>query len=246
MKPVIGISSNYVYTATTTTTTFTHGLMPSHTLGDSYVTAIERAGGIPLIIPNFTDAKEMLDLVHKIDGLLVSGGIDVDSKLWGERAITEVTAFCPRRDTTEAELIREAVNNTGIPVLGICRGVQMLNVAMGGSLIQDLKKEGKLEHRMSMYERFEPSHTVSIVPGSRLASIIGSDTAWVNSYHHQAVRELAPGFVKVAESVPDGVTESIELPGERFVLGVQWHPEGLTENDEHQAIFRAFVDAARK
>lgn len=244
MKPIIGISSNFGYTAASTS--FPHSVMPNHNLGDSYVQAIERAGGIPLIIPNYTNAKEMLDLVHQIDGLLISGGVDVDSKLWGERAITEVTAFQPRRDTTEAEMVREAINNTNIPVLGICRGEQMLNVAMGGSLVQDLKKEGKLEHRMTMYERNVPSHTVKIVPGSKLAKIIGSDTAWVNSYHHQAVREVAPGFVKVAESDPDGVTESIELPGERFVLGVQWHPEGLIDNDEHQAIFRAFVNAAKK
>lgn len=244
MKPIIGISSNYGYSVTSTT--FSHEPKPNHSLGDSYVQAIERAGGIPLIIPCFTHAKDMLDLVHEIDGLLVSGGADVDSKLWGERAITEVTAFHPRRDTTEGELIREAIKNTDIPVFGICRGEQMLNVAMGGTLIQDLKKEGKLEHRMSMYERYVPSHTVKIVPGSRLAAITGSDTAWVNSYHHQAIRNVAPGFVKVAESDPDGVTEAIEMPGERFVLGVQWHPEGLTENDEAQALFRAFVAAARK
>lgn len=244
MKPIIGISCNYGYSVDSTT--FSHQPKPNHSLGDSYVQAVERAGGIPLIIPNFTDAREMLDLVHRLDGLLVSGGVDVDSKLWGERAITEVTAFHPRRDVTESELIREAINHTDIPVLGICRGAQMLNVAMGGTLIQDLKKVGKLEHRMTMYDRNVPSHTVKIVPGSRLAAITGSDSAWVNSFHHQAVRDVAPGFVKVAESDPDGVTEAIELPGERFVLGVQWHPEGLTENDEAQAIFRALIKAAQK
>ena len=244
MKPIIAISSNFGYTAAALN--FPHDVKPNHNLGDSYVQAVERAGGIPLIIPNFTDAREMLDLVHKIDGLLISGGTDVDSKLFGERAITEVTPFCPRRDTTEAELIRAAIRDTDIPVLGICRGEQMLNIAMGGTIIQDLKAEGLPEHRMSMYERDDPSHKIKVVPGTRLYSILGSETVWVNSYHHQAVRKIAPGFIKTAEADPDGVIEAIEMPGERFIVGVQWHPEGLIHNDEHQAIFRAFVEAAGK
>lgn len=242
MKPIIGISCGFSYTVKSIN--FAHDPQKSHMLGDSYIKAVENAGGIPVIIPNYLDAADAAALADTLDGLLISGGPDVDPALYGERALKEVTAISERRDATELTITRYVAKKTEKPILGICRGIQLLNVALGGSLIQDLSAEGKPEHRMEMYPSHMPSHKDHVIKGTRLFNILGKAEAEVNSFHHQAVRDVAPGFIVSAVSDPDDVIEAIELPGERFVLGVQWHPEGMVFHDEHQAIFRAFVNAA--
>ena len=136
------------------------------------------------------------------------------------------------------------LDETDLPVLGICRGMQLLNAVRGGKDIQDLKSEGYAEHRLSMYQRNIPSHDVDLVPGSRIAEIMGGTRVRTNSFHHQAVRTAAPGWEITGYAADDHVIEAMEMPGERFLLCVQWHPEGMVGNDEEQALFRALVKAA--
>ncbi len=244
MKPIIGISCGFSFTVKNIN--FAHTPQKFHMLSDSYVKAVENAGGVPVIIPNYLDPASAMALANTLDGLLISGGPDVNPALYGERAIKEVTAISERRDATEMVITRYMMEKTQKPILGICRGIQLLNVAFGGSLVQDLPCEGKAEHRMEMYPAHMTSHKDRVIEGTRLFSILGKNEVEVNSFHHQAVRNVATGFIVSAVSDPDDVIEAIELPGERFILGVQWHPEGLVLHEEQQAIFRALVVAAEE
>ena len=169
-----------------------------------------------------------------------------DPALYGERIISGVGPIDFRRDQAEAALANYLLDETDLPVLGICRGMQLINAVRGGKDIQDLKSEGFAEHRLSMYQRDIPSHDVDLVPGSRIERIMGSSRVRTNSFHHQAVRSAAPGWTVTGYAADDRCIEAMELPGERFVLCVQWHPEGLVKNDEEQAIFRALVSAAKE
>ena len=154
-------------------------------------------------------------------------------------------AIVPQRDRFELALARKVLETTHKPLLGICRGLQVMNVAMGGSLYQDLTSAGFPSHSLSMYPRHEVTHGVQIVPGTRLAQIMGNGTGRVNSFHHQAIKKLADGFVCAARSLPDDVIEAIEVQGDRFAVGVQWHPEELTEREEARALICQFILAAQ-
>ena len=217
-----------------------------HRLGDSYVKAVAQAGGIPVILPNNLDLSCVEEIAEQLDGFLLSGGGDLDPALFGERATGNLGTVTPRRDNFEIALTRYVLEKTDKPVLGICRGIQVLNVAMGGSLHIDLPSDGKLCHSLGMYPRNAYSHGVTVTDGTRLAAIMGQGTGHVNSFHHQAIKGLAPGLQISAVSVPDDVIEAVELPGSRFVLGVQWHPEELVEYPEAENLFDSFVKAARK
>lgn len=217
-----------------------------HRLGDSYIRAITRAGGIPVILPNNEDISCVEEIAGKLDGFLLSGGGDVDPALFGQRATAKLGQVTPRRDSFELALARYVLEHTEKPLLGICRGIQVMNVAMGGSLHIDLPDSGKLCHSLTMYPRNICTHDVLVTSGTRMADIMGEGTGRVNSFHHQAIDRLAEGLVVSAISIPDDVVEAVELPGDRFAVGVQWHPEELVERDEAKALFEAFVAAAAK
>ncbi len=243
MKPLIGISCSIKCLEKSANFT----LLPQqfHFLGEAYTNAVERAGGIPVILPSFEDPELMKEAVGRLDGVILSGGADIDPALFGERIISGVGPIDFRRDQAEAVLTNFVLDETDLPVLGICRGMQLLNAVRGGKDIQDLKSEGYAEHRLSMYQRNIPSHDVDLVPGSRIAEIMGSTRVRTNSFHHQAVRTAAPGWIITGCAKDDQCIEAMEVPGERFLLCVQWHPEGMVNNDEEQALFRALVNAAK-
>ena len=216
-----------------------------HRLGDSYVKAVTQAGGVPVLLPNNLDISTVEEIAEGLDGILFSGGGDVDPVIFGERATDKLGAVTPRRDEFELALARYVIEKTDKPVLGICRGIQVLNVAMGGTLHIDLPSDGKLCHSLTMYPRNVRSHEITVQPGTRLEQVMGL-AGKVNSFHHQAIRDLAEGLQVTAVSADDSVIEAVEAPGDRYILGVQWHPEELVEFPEARELFRSFVDAAAK
>jgi putative glutamine amidotransferase len=218
------------------------GITPCSSLGD-YVESVKRAGAHPLVLSNDDDPTEVLD---KVDGLLLTGGLDVDPSFYGEsRHPTTETA--PERDKFEIPLSREAVRRD-VPLFAICRGVQVLNVAEGGTLVQDIASSLTTDLRHSVdVPKDHRAHAVTVMAGTRLASALGGaapvDTCAVNSRHHQAVAAVAPAFVVSAIS-PDGIVEAIERPASTFCVGVQWHPENFWRTGEFANLFRQFVVAA--
>ena len=244
MRPLIGISCSMGQAIYSLTQENVPQLQ--HRLGDSYVKAVTRAGGVPVLLPNNLDLSTVEEIAAGLDGFLLSGGGDVDPALYGERATAKLGTVTPRRDSFELTLVRYLLEKTQKPVLGICRGIQVMNVAMGGTLHIDLPSEGKLCHSMNMYPRDEYTHEVKVAPGTRMAAIMGEGSGKVNSFHHQAIKDLGNGLTISAVSVPDDVVEAVELPGNRFVVGVQWHPEELVNCEEAVRLFRAFVEAAEK
>lgn len=246
MKPLIGITCNYSPDSTVgIITAFGLAGQHWHMLANEYIRAIEKIGGIPVIIPVCDDIQTMMDIVERLDGLLISGGNDVDPYLYGELITKEVTNLSPQRDQIEMNTVRYAMEKSNIPILGICRGIQLINVAFGGSIHQDLRKNGYREHFLSSVPINHFVHSVSLAENSRIHQIIGSTSLRVNSFHHQAVNRVANDFVATAFS-EDGVIEAIELPGDRYVLGVQWHPEMLFDCEINQQILKAFVSACKE
>lgn len=215
-----------------------------HLINTSYVRAVIAAGGTPLLIPSDEDdglAAEYLPLLH---GLLVPGGEDVTPALYGEDPLRQVTFMNEEKDRMELALIRGAVER-GMPVFGICRGIQLLNVCFGGTLYQDLPTQypGVLGHAQDMAIRGQLTHRVTLEPDSLLEKLLGGEPLSVNSYHHQAVRTPAPGFTVTARAA-DGVIEGVEDP-ERNLYAVQWHPEDLVESHPRfRPLFRHLVERA--
>ncbi|MCL6449996.1 MAG: gamma-glutamyl-gamma-aminobutyrate hydrolase family protein [Acetobacteraceae bacterium] len=230
MTPVVGV-----------TCTFRQG--DGHLLGAGYVSALEAAGAAPLLLP-VAEPALLEAALGRLDGLVLSGGGDIDPAHFGQPPRAEVCFPNPRRDEAELRLARLALER-GLPVLAICRGVQVLNVAAGGDLIQDipLLVPGAVRHLFKP-EESGGGHWVRIDPRSRLARLAGGERAWVNSFHHQAVDRPGRGLRAVAWA-EDGVIEALEPEGEAPVMGVQWHPERMFERDPLAAgLFRALVEAA--
>jgi len=194
-------------------------------IADTYVNAVVKAGGSPVLIPCITDETVLEEIVSRIDGLILSGGDDIYSPLFGEELHPAVESYDLERDQYEMALVKQAVERQ-MPVLGICRGCQVINVAFGGSLIQDIPSqvpESTINHNQEE-AREVATHSVRISPESRLHQIAKAEQIMVNSFHHQAVKAVAPGFEAVALA-EDGVIEAIESSEEKVILGVQWHPE---------------------
>ncbi len=215
-----------------------------HVLRQDYVRSVEGGGGLPFILApgRPEDAPALLD---RLAGLVLSGGADVDPALYGERPHPKLGRVVRERDDFEVALAREALRRD-LPVLAICRGHQVLNVATGGTLIQDIPSEvtGGVEHDPRR-ERWERAHLVDIVEGTRLREILGRGTVSVNSFHHQAIATLGDGLVVSARSSGDQLVEGVEMPRRRFVLGVQWHPESFWNlPDGFQPLFKALGAAA--
>jgi len=212
-------------------------------LPTNYLDAVRRAGGMALLLapdPVLTeDPDEALDLV---DGLLLAGGADIDPASYGAEPHRETHDTVPERDAFEIALTRRALER-GIPFLGICRGMQLLNVALGGTLRQHLPEEfGHHEHRPTPGSFDGADHDVQLVPGSLAARAAGEQVHATKSHHHQGVGRLGEGLVVTGVATRDDLPEAIELPGERFALGVQWHPEA----DEQSRVIGALVAAARE
>ena len=198
-------------------------------VGATYINAVLKAGGAPVLIPAVTDAATLRHIVASLDGLVMTGGEDINPLWYGEQPNQLLGEVDPLRDVYDLKLAKLATDHN-IPLLGICRGAQLINTAFGGTLYQDIPSQRGgpqlIKHRQQMPGEY-PSHAASVLPGSQLAAIIGEGPQAVNSFHHQAVKTVAPGFRAVAYS-PDSIVEAIEAWPNRPILAVQWHPEILT------------------
>jgi putative glutamine amidotransferase len=213
-------------------------------LNSAYVTALENAGLIPVIIPPLAASGAAHDILSRVDGLVITGGEDVEPSRYGQRRSEKCGKSNGPRDETEISLIREA-SELRLPLLAICRGPQVVNVALGGTLIQDIPSEvpGALQHN-SEDERATRVHDVTIDEGSRISRAIGENTIRVNSFHHQSVKDIAPGLIVTARA-PDGIVEGIEpADDDWWMMGIQWHPEEMNDSPEpwDRGLFRAFAD----
>ncbi len=214
-------------------------------LRDDYVRSVESAGGLPLVVAPGRP-EDVAELLDRVDGLLLTGGADIDPRNYGEKPHPALGPVFPERDLFELALVREALRRD-LPLLAICRGHQVLNVATGGTLVQDIPSDlpGAGPHDPDV-ERWQTCHEVEILPDTRLREILGRERAAVNSFHHQSVKRLGRDLVLSARS-PDGVVEGIEMPRRtrRFVVGVQWHPESFWDHPPgFQPLFQALVGAS--
>jgi putative glutamine amidotransferase len=214
---------------------------------DDYVASVEQAGGRARILEVSESPRKLLD---EIDGLLLTGGGDIDPVLYGEDRHPTVEDAEPGRDEFEIDLARRAMA-ADLPLLAICRGVQVLNVAAGGTLIQDIPSavETDLSHSIQM-PKDAVAHPVRVEPGSRLEQALGSHVdgthmCRVNSRHHQAIGQVGSGMVASA-TAPDGIIEAVERDSSEFCLGVQWHPENFWRTREFNPLFESFVQAAQR
>ena len=235
--PLIGVS-----------TSITVGTAPERAyVNSTYLNAIQQAGGVPLPLPPQLSSRSWKRVAAGLDGLLLTGGGDIDPALFGEAAHPTLYDVAPIRDTFEANAARWALEHH-LPLLCICRGIQVLNVALGGSLYQDVGTEPGTPLTHSQKEpRDQPTHKVKVAPGSRLAEVMGAEEVDVNSMHHQALKALGRGLVATA-SAPEQLVEGVEMPEQpSFVLGVQWHPEELIgHSDAARRLFAALVTHARR
>ena len=217
-------------------------------LAQGYYISVVKAGGTPVVIPPHKDKESILSLLDTLDGLVLSGGDDINPLLLGEEPLPQLHSVCPERDETELFLAREAFHRQ-IPTLGICRGIQVMAAVLGGKVYQDIYVQGegaKLKHSQDM-PRYTASHTVNIKEGSTLQSIVGNkQTLAVNSFHHQAVSD--PGqHLMISATSPDGIIEAVESNEDKALLGVQWHPECFILNNDQSmmSLFRWLINEAR-
>lgn len=232
-KPIIGVMPLY------DSKRDSYWMLPGYMLG------LEDAGATPIMLPLTDDSERLKQFCEICDGFLFTGGQDVSPSVYGEKKLPVCGEVCDMRDKMESALLPHAIG-ADKPILGICRGIQFINAALGGTLYQDLPSEypTAAEHHMQPpYDR--AVHKVTLVRSAPLANLLGTDEIGVNSYHHQAIKTLAPQLAETARS-EDGLIEGAYMPGKKFVWAVQWHPEFSYRNDENsRKILRAFVDAAR-
>lgn len=230
MKPIIGI-----------TMTTNNG---QYCINEAYVKSIIQAGGIPVNIP-FGVESDVEQLLEGIDGLLLTGGVDVHPHFFDEEPHINIGQIMLERDEVELVLTEAALKKT-MPIFGICRGIQLLNVALGGTLYQDINSQYEQEpilHQQNARRR-EASHYIEITKGSQLHEIFGKDKVAVNSFHHQALKKV-PDIFEVTAKASDGIIEAIEMKDYPYCVGVQWHPEemAITGEEYAQKLFKSFIDA---
>jgi putative glutamine amidotransferase len=233
-KPIIGIGSDVLQQK---------GERDRAFVFTTYTEALRRAGAVPVLIPPQPENAEAI--VENVDGILLAGGDDCDPSAYGEqRHPTVDPVMDPRRQSNDLALARVA-RERGIPTLGICLGVQVMNVAAGGTLIQDIGSELRtdIDHASEPSDRHR--HDVLIENDTNLAKIVGDQELNVNSSHHQAIRHVGEGL-RVTALAPDGIIEGLEDPSHPFYIGVQWHPEDISTEKSAQSLFGAFIEAARK
>jgi putative glutamine amidotransferase len=218
---------------------------PQDRINRAYSAAVLQAGGAPVIVPVIESDGAGEALLERLDGLLVSGGYDVAPCLYGEETLNDTVEIDGPRDRSELPFLKAAVERN-IPMLCICRGIQSLNVALGGTLFQDLpaQRPSEVQHRQAE-ARDAATHSIHIESGSLLAKTVGMGEMGVNSFHHQALKDVAPGLVVTARA-EDGVVEAVERPGSKFLLAVQFHPEETaTWCERSRSLFRALCEAAQ-
>ncbi len=216
-------------------------------VNSAYVASVLRAGGLPLILSPLIPLEMVASATDKLDGVLLTGGEDVSPDAYGAAPHPALGIVDPRRDDLELAVIR-AAHTRSIPILGICRGIQLLNIALGGTLWQDLAAERpqSLPHNQAA-GRTARTHPVTVVSGSRLASAVGDGRLEVNSFHHQAIRDLAPSLIATATAL-DGLVEGVEIADGGWLLAVQWHPEEFYAEPSapDHGLFTALITAARE
>ncbi len=246
-RPVIGVTTQTLHSIDG----IPAGLPQSVVMNQRYYVAVAQTGAAPILIPLLDDEPEALRAAYDVcDGILIPGGVDVDPNYFGEVPHPKLGRTDPARDRTEMELARWSVED-GKPLLGLCRGLQVLNVALGGTLYQDLEEQypDSIKHDYFPnygFERDHLAHEVTLTQGSRLRHLMELESIKVNSMHHQGIKTLAPALTASAIA-PDGLVEAAEVAGHHFCVGVQWHPEVFELTDPHtRHVFRAFVSAAAR
>lgn len=213
---------------------------------EEYSRAVDKYGGAPVLVPIEQDQQCLETIVDRIDGLIMSGGPDINPTRYNENPRYDLGEIDDALDHMELLILKAAIDRD-IPVLAICRGIQLLNVLFGGTLYQDIKNQ--VNNSINHVQRADKSvntHYIRLKENSLLSRIISENKIWVNGRHHQAIKDPAAGLIPCAWA-PDGIIEAAEYPLKSFVLGVQWHPEGTWENDPYTArLFKAFIDAATK
>jgi putative glutamine amidotransferase len=238
MRPLIGITCSTLHAPEPERAGMKRFAVPSF-----YVTRVEEAGGIPVVLPSVAP-EQAGDFVARLDGVLLSGGADVDPHAYGAEPHPKLGEVDLARDRFEIALVK-AARTAGLPVFGVCRGMQVANVAFGGTLVQDIPAQvpAAIQHTQSTVDLHQPSHAVTLVPGTHLHALVGAGSARVNSFHHQCVDRMADGFRVTARS-SDGVLEAMEHVDGAWFQCVQWHPERLASDPVTRSLFRAFVEAA--
>jgi putative glutamine amidotransferase len=243
MKPVIGVTPDF----NAGDRKDMGGREPTYFLRARYIRAIEELGGIPLILPLVAGPAARRRLIDGVDGLLMTGsGPDLPPSLYGERQRYKFPLVSRRRADFELELVHQA-RTRNLPLLGICGGMQTVNIACGGSLFQDIPAQvpSAMDHRQKT-KAVHVSHAVTVAPNSLLKKIVAKGTLMVNSSHHQSVKIVAPSLIASAVA-SDGIIEAIESPTHRFLLAIQWHPEFLFERyAPHRRLFQSLLNAARR
>jgi putative glutamine amidotransferase len=232
-KPIIGIGADVHVTQGKRDRAFVY---------TTYAESLRRAGAIPVLIP--PQPENAAEVLAGLDGLLLAGGFDCDPTLYGEQPHSTVEPMDQRRQDNDLALAK-AARELGVPTLGICLGLQVMNVAAGGTLVQDIDSQMETEIQHASQPENRVRHDVTIEQGTHLAAIVREREMTVNSSHHQAVRNVGSGF-RVTAQAPDGVVEGIEDPLHPFYLGVQWHPEDMPGENSASRIFGALVEAARR
>jgi len=235
-KPLIGL---------TTTCTPRRAHPAIYGTNRPYAEAVLQAGGLPVLIPNDPSDNDLDLLLTRLDGVLFTGGYDIDPACYGHPPHPEIEKPDAERDRVEIYLVRAMVQSSR-PFFGICRGCQVINVALGGNLYEHLPEQlpGNLHLENHAKPRDHLAHAIHVQPGSRLAAILPAGESWVNSLHHQGVRDIASGL-RVTATAPDGLVEAFELPGHPFALAVQWHPEELQAQESMRSLFGAFIQACQ-
>jgi putative glutamine amidotransferase len=251
-RPVVGVTTQTLHAIEG----IPSALPDSWVMNQRYFRAVTTLGGVPWMIPLIPeDPATLREIYERLDGLLIPGGVDMDPGTYGEEILPVCGRLDPARDAVELQLVRWAVED-GLPVLGLCRGAQVINVAQGGSLYQDIPTLHErpvggalLQHDCyptKGFERTHLAHPVELRSGSRLRDALEHDSVPVNSMHHQSVKRLGSGLVASAVA-PDGVIEAVEGSGDAFLVGVQWHPEMFEAHDPStRHLFRTFIHAAEE
>ncbi len=208
----------------------------------TYIESLRRAGAIPVLIP--PQPENAAEVIAELDGLVLAGGFDCDPAAYGEESHPTVEAMDPRRQSNDLGLAK-AARQQGLPTLGICLGLQVMNVAAGGTLVQDIDSQIETEIRHASVPEDRARHDVIVEHGTRLGQILRDREYNVNSSHHQAIGKVGDGL-RVTAHAPDGVVEGLEDPRHPFYVGVQWHPEDMSGENSAETLFGAFIDAARE
>jgi len=243
MRPLIGITCSRLVGGAWGL--YSRGHFMDYTFAE-YSQAVLAVGGAPVLIPVAQNPESIAVILRRLSGLILSGGPDLNPRFYGEQPLDGLGEVDEGLDLMELEVARAALN-LDMPTLAICRGIQVLNVSQRGTLYQDVGSQvsGAINHGQKA-DKGVLTHVVRIAPDSRLSAILESQEIWVNSKHHQAVQAAGPGLV-ISARASDGVIEAVEHPGKRFVLGVQWHPEGTWQHDPYsRKLFEALMEAASR